>query len=59
MLSVGENITVDFLLSFETEKYISAFIEILKAAELDFKVSEQIEFRTPGDTICIQAQVVA
>ncbi|MBI4857861.1 MAG: hypothetical protein HY818_14065 [Acetobacterium woodii] len=59
MLSVGENITIDFLQSFETEKYINAFIHVLNESDLDFKVSEQIEFRTPSDTASRQSQVVA
>ena len=59
MLSVGEYITIDFLQSFETEIYRNAFIQAIEEAELDFNVSEKIEFKTPGDSNYNQAQVVA
>jgi len=59
MLAVGEYITVDFLQSFETNIYITAFIQVLEDLDLGFNVSERIEFATPRDSSYKQAQVVA
>ena len=59
MLAVGEYITVDFLQSFETNIYITAFIQVLEDLDLGFNVSERIEFATPRDSSYKKAQVVA
>lgn len=50
MMAASKNITIDFLQSFETDKYINALIKIMEEVELDFSISEKIEFKTPEDS---------
>lgn len=51
MLSVGEYITIDWMQSFETDKFINAFAKNLEEIGLDFSISDSIEFTIPKDSI--------
>lgn len=51
MLAIGEYITVNFMQSFETDKYINAFAQTLEEAGFKFTVSDIIENIVPSDSI--------
>ncbi len=51
MLAIGEYITINFMQSFETDKYINAFAQTLEEAGFEFTVSDIIENIVPNDSI--------
>lgn len=53
MLSVGKYITINFMQSFKTDKYIKAFAKTLEESGLDFSISDIIEFTTPKDSVSL------
>lgn len=50
MMATSKYITINFLQSFKTDKYICALIETMKEVGIEFNVSEKIEFNTPEDS---------
>lgn len=49
MISAGEYMTVDILQSFESEGIVNEFVKHLGECDLDFTISEKLEFATTCD----------
>ncbi len=52
MMSAGKYITINFMQSFATDKFINAFAKSMEESGLEFSVSDIIEYTVPKDSIC-------
>lgn len=51
MISSGEYFTIDFKQTFESDKYVKAFLEEVSKLGINYTASEKIEFFTPTDKL--------
>lgn len=51
MLSIGDKFCLNFKQSFESDKYVKAFLAELDKLGIEYKASEAIPFLTPNDAI--------